>query len=863
MQENKALKTFISYSHLDECHVNTFRTHISPLKNNGLVEDWYDRKILPGSKFNAQIDNNLEDADVICLFVSANFLASKACQNEKENALELVDKKGISVVPIIVSDCGWLDDPDLKELLALPTDGKAVTRFTDINSGWKDVYDGLKNTLEQIHRHRNISLTSEFASFLQDTELLAKAHSNKQHVTLDDIYVCPNLVAYDDLKDCETIQSPQMIVDNFHEHLRLCMSGASQSGKTSLCKYLFKSLRDRGLVPVYIRDRHGQYKGKIQNKITEALKKQYNCDVKDIDTEKLIPILDDFHFAKDKEKHINDLAQYKNCIVTVDDICNLNFADESLLQAFSLFNIKEFNASQRDTLIKKWMYLSEAPQKDNDIYQDLDHKTELVNTTLGKAIGRGIMPAYPFFILSIINTYETFARPLNQEITSQGYCYQALIYMYLRKEGVRNDDIDTYMNFLTEFAFYKFSQNKEEISRDEFEVFMDRYLEKYNLPVDQDIVIAKLRSTRILELCDLNNYSFCYKYLYYFFVAKYLADHASDCAKTIETIINNLHKDEYAYIAIFLSHHSRDGNILEEIVLNACCLFDKYAPTTLSKKELHFFDKQAQTIVQAVLPKTVATPEGERKRRLKAQDKIEEGCKDTEEESTQEEHDELFKELRRSIKTVEVMGLIIKNRAGSLEKARLQEFFEEAMKIHLRILNSFFELIRNEEGQLQIIEYISTRVDKAAEQKAQKRRRLGQKEKIYSKEDIDKLARSIFWNTNFMIVYNYISKIVHSLGSNKLIDVVEKVCDSGNTPASFLVKHGILMWYKKNLQVDNIAKGMSGEDFSDTAKKVMRFLVVNHCLMHSVGFKEQQRIEKNLHIPSQQVLALKAKRSKN
>ncbi len=57
------------------------------------------------------------------------------------------------------------------------------------------------------------------------------------------------------------------------------------------------------------------------------------------------------------------------------------------------------------------------------------------------------MPAYPFFILTVINAYETFLKPLNEEITSQGYCYQALIYIYLKKQKVKNDEIDTYLNW--------------------------------------------------------------------------------------------------------------------------------------------------------------------------------------------------------------------------------------------------------------------------------------------------------------------------------------------------------------------------------------------------------------------------------
>jgi len=62
----------------------------------------------------------------------------------------------------------------------------------------------------------------------------------------------------------------------------------------------------------------------------------------------------------------------------------------------------------------------------NQFYQIIDQKTELVNHTLGKILGSGIMPAYPFFILSVISTYETFQIPLEQENYLSGLLLSSL-----------------------------------------------------------------------------------------------------------------------------------------------------------------------------------------------------------------------------------------------------------------------------------------------------------------------------------------------------------------------------------------------------------------------------------------------------
>jgi len=147
-ETNNKLKIVIGYSHHDEKpFVEEFKKHLAPLKDRGLVEEWYDRKILPGEDYQSKIDYNLENADIICLFISANFLDSPNCKKEKKKAIELRNKKETQVIPIILSPCGWLDDEDISKLLALPTDGKPISTFQNRDEAWLDVYKGLKKKL--------------------------------------------------------------------------------------------------------------------------------------------------------------------------------------------------------------------------------------------------------------------------------------------------------------------------------------------------------------------------------------------------------------------------------------------------------------------------------------------------------------------------------------------------------------------------------------------------------------------------------------------------------------------------------------------------------------------------------------------
>lgn len=839
----KKLKLFTSYSHRDNTadrdYIEQFKKHITPLKDNGLIEDWYDREIFSGEDYQNKIDDNLGDADILCLFISANFLSSNNCKKEKKKALELRKKRGTVVIPIILSHCGWKDDGDISRLSALPTDGKPVLSFGDSDEAWLDVYEGLKRVIEKEMKVRHLKLSEKFEGFLQDTEMLEKAHSQKESVCLDDIFVCPELDEYGDLKEYKRTISSGELLESVLEYPKFAIAGEAQSGKTSLCKMIFRELRKKGLVPVYVCDREVQLRGRIENKISSSFSEQYEgVHIREIDNERIVPIIDDFHLAKHKEKHIRDLSKHSCCVLIVDDIFGLDIAAEELISAFTYFSLRELKPSLRYQLVKKWVSLTD---KESGDYSEIDRETELVDSTLGKNIAKGIMPAYPFHILATLVTYRTLV-PLDQEITSQGYCYQALIYFYLRRQEVRNDEIDIYMNFLTELAFYLCKEKKRELPPEGFSYFMDSYSKKYVFAIKRETFLGNLN--QIVSADSLNNYSFRYPYFYYFFVGKYIAEHIrsedEQTRREIEdmqsAILDNLHVDENAYITIFVAHHLRDVSILDDITVRALMLFEKYEPATLTREEVQFFDEQSDKIIRpgSLLSKKT-TPEEERAKRLQVQDEEEQSRR----EDTSEEDPSEAKELRRGIKTVEVMGCIIKNRVGSLGKAKLEEIFEEGMNVYLRILSSFFELIESEENQKSIVGFISERLERFIDEKGGSKPDGKERERILTR---------IFWNLNFFVVFGYINKVVHSLGSDKLLEITKKVCDETGTPASFAVKHGMLMWYNKNLRIDEIVEGMRQNSFSNVAKTVLELMVVNHCSLHQIGYKNRQKIVAQLGI---------------
>lgn len=106
--------------------------------------DWYRVKILPGGDWDREIARELDDAAIILLLVSADFLASDYCwAQEVARALERAEQRQAAVVPILLRPCDWEGAPFCK-LKGLPKDMRPITEWPNRDSAWTDVAKGIR-----------------------------------------------------------------------------------------------------------------------------------------------------------------------------------------------------------------------------------------------------------------------------------------------------------------------------------------------------------------------------------------------------------------------------------------------------------------------------------------------------------------------------------------------------------------------------------------------------------------------------------------------------------------------------------------------------------------------------------------------
>jgi internalin A len=144
------VRLFYSYSHKDESLRDELNTHLKLMQRQGMIKSWYDRNIDAGDDWKRSIDGNLEQADIILLLISADFIASDYCyEKEMQRALERHASGEAHVIPVIVRDVDLSGAP-FAGIQYLPKDGKAITLWGNRDSAWRNVSEGIKQMADNI-----------------------------------------------------------------------------------------------------------------------------------------------------------------------------------------------------------------------------------------------------------------------------------------------------------------------------------------------------------------------------------------------------------------------------------------------------------------------------------------------------------------------------------------------------------------------------------------------------------------------------------------------------------------------------------------------------------------------------------------
>lgn len=818
---------FISYNHSDDNFRKDLERWIVTLRDKGLINHWSDSQILGGDSFWKKIENKLEEADIIVLLLSQEYLASPSCKREMQYALSVSMKK--RVIPIVLKTCTWLDT-ETKDLLALPYDGRPINTWTSQEEAWSNVFDGLKKVVNDMDNNFKVK-----QDFLKDIQKIEFATQSSKEANLEDIFVFPNLKHYKDAFKSENID-----LDFFLEKKKksILLKGREFSGKTALLRWLFLKLQTE-FYPILLDGNDIRKSTKLEKHIKKAFSDQISGEFENwMLQDNKVALIDNFSHNISYE-NIEYLS--KNFLLTVvvvdDEEYMLYFKDEPNFAEYEIVSISQLDLVQQEKLIRKWLQASQQISEDEIDDLEVDKLEARVNNVVTT---QRIVPRYPFYVLSILLSLATF-MPSEVRITAYGHCYLALVTGQIVKKNIKPEDVDTCFNYLRNLSYNIYMKStKGEVTYKDYQEFRAGYKNKF---IISDTLLNKIENDdyAILHIQE-DGVRFTHSYIYYFFLGMHLA--FQEDKKIIDYLCENLQLRQNAFILIFTIHHTQNRDLLDTIRYHCLGTFENVRPAVLDTEETRFMNNLIAELPQSIISDrgTKANREHHRRQKERSVEENENPRNNDPEDTEKKEPDKINEntlELNKGMKIMEVLGQILKNRAGSFEIKDVESILDDTVSLGLRILN----LLLNEYRKPEFKEWLSEKLIEKEKEVSD-----GQQRKFDDEKRREFIEKNIQF-FGYMVTAGMLNRISEAVASEKLTYPMSVLAEKNQTPAYELIDY-IISSSQDGAKVDHVKKLFARYQKSKNywAEKVLSYYVQAYLNTHKVNYQDRQKLFKVLDL---------------
>lgn len=730
-------------------------------------------------------------------------------------------------------------------------------KWNGISSGFLSlVIDSKKRTVSQRNYHWDDSKTIYFPNQESIFELRPRFSLNKDFVSneefisnfsiieiplvkesktvsIDNLFIYPNIETTDDFgKDIDAkYKDSSSLIDN-DSYSTIILEGENQSGKTSLLKKLYLDSLKKGLYPLFITGSDFR-SGKIDTILRRAYSNQY-VD-RDYEEYNQFPKEGKVIFLDD----ISDMGNYKNVPDLISQLSSrfskvylstsprYDFVSplESLKKSVFWGRILPLGYKKRAELIETYYKLSNPNWSNYTTQQYIDETKRLIEE-VQNVLGNKIIPSYPIFIISILQSMKMM-QPANIEQTSYGYCYQTLIHYALAvKAKVANEDIGSYFNYLSELAYYVYKHQQEDngwITKRELELFHNSYASEYVFKDFSEGLKALVESNIIITNSD-EEYRFGYPYIFYFLVAQKISSNLANSQGHLELkhLCDNLHEDKCANILIFVTYHTKDRRLIDEATFATMLPFDSISPITLEKNKEYYniLESLADDLSDSIIAKDI-DPLLERKKRWEEKDQLALASGSDEEIDFSTLPPELII-MRQAMRSIEIVGQIIKNSKGSLPKKQLESMVKELFLTAFRTIGFFGHMVS--QSKEDIINSIKKET-----------------------EDIESAYKTTLRVTAFLqtmalrFCLSIFSKVIHSVGLSDLKEIFNNVATEIGSPAAKILAFSINTCYGK-MSFSELKRVHSLMKDNPVVLRILKARVKSYLYNNDVAYDKKQKI---------------------
>lgn len=669
---------------------------------------------------------------------------------------------------------------------------------------------------------------------------ISLAHRERGLLGLSDVFIFPDLqeVTHSAPESGRRILGDD-VVDLVKKSPRLLILGDTDAGKTCLAKMVFRQLHQAGYVPVLI-DAAGKLPTgeRLYAKLVRLFDEQYSPCARDtyrqLDRGRRVIIVDNYHLASlnvaVRRNLIEDLTRFAAKVILLADDFVTEASDlldpQSRVDGsapFATFRILPLGHLRREAMIDKWLLLDDV----RDVTPaEFAQRRQGLTTTLNSLVGRNLLPPYPVYVLAVLQAEEALT-PWDSHVSTYGAYYELLIRSALAS-GRSPVQSDIVLNYLAHFAYDLFRTRRSAVDNRQLREIHRRFEQRYMLEVSMHSIRADLVNCHILAVSnDLTQFK--YKYIYYYFVARWFRDHIGEdeIRSALQDLTRSVHVEAHANILLFLAHLSKEPFIVEAMLEAAHSFYPDHHPVTFTD-DIEFLASMKRPDHQLVYQD--GNVDENRRAYLAALDEQEAGVASIEqagdEDETAEDLLNPISMLNAAMKTLQILGQVLKNFPGSLDGDVKLEIAQECYDLGLRTLSWLYEALRENE------EYL---VGQTADVIRKSHPTLTQKQ-------IEIRARNLIVSTAEVLGLILIRLISSAVGSPELDRTYDRLEEQEGTPAVQLINVSIRLDHSTGFPEGTVcrqARDLANRPF---ARAILSYLVLMRFHLFPVAPPTKRRV---------------------
>lgn len=479
----------------------------------------------------------------------------------------------------------------------------------------------------------------------------------------------------------------------------------------------------------------------------------------------------------------------------------------------------------------RWV-LSESAASDTTQFV---HNLERISQTIDTIVGKNYVPAYPSYVLAILQATEA-GTEIDLHASTHGYLYELFIKSTIAKRASATA-FNVICAYMAHIAHWMFTKQQKHITLNELRTLHDQLHTEYEVLSDFDRQTNQLIDVHLVSLKN-DCISFRHPYIYYYFIALYLRDHlAQETVKaTIATLSKQLHRDDSANTLLFLAHLSKDESILESLLAAAAGQYVGAAETAL-EEDVAFLNQLGGVVNRLQLPdRPVAETREEELESLEAA-RHQELEFEVQRKAEIENDSCILGRLNAALKTIQILGQFLKNFPANLDRTQKDRIIAACSTLARKGLGDFLGLVqRNETAMLEEILFLISR----------------RKPGIAPDKLRDRATTAVVALCE-LATTGMIQRLSYAIGSSELSTTYERLLPKNSVAIMRLLYLALRLDHYQHFPeglIDQEVKLLSRNPF---AFRILRCLIVRHFAIFPTDFRLKQRLSSVLELDYQKI----------